>query len=605
MKPLEFNEVFDGLAKADAKKLAAGDDLTETKIKHAATHTGIGPSKPRLHIMKADPDVTVAALRDILALSDEFYDRGVPIRLTQTNAGGAAIQVLSPDVLIPIAHKLCRPYEAKQAQNGSWTERNTRLPKDIVTMYLAWQGSWNLRPLNGIASAPLLSEDGAISSGEGYDVKSGIWQENVPDVSNLVPISPTHNDAQEALALVRETFRTFCFADAQTVMDPVTKVAKVDLASPPARDESAFLVALLTAVCRPSLHLAPGILLHAAPLSGAGAGKGLLARCIAQIAFGRDPHAVTAGPDSQELEKRIASELIQGSPVVFLDNLNNRAFKSDQLASAITERPARVRVFGKLEMVALNTCALITLTGNGLTVTEDLARRFIAIELDPKTEDPESRRFRIDIRTDVSRRRSELLAACLTIWRWGRLQTLESGLPLGSFEQWCRWVRDPLLALGCQDPVNRVREAKSRDTQRQQIQELFAVWHLKHGERAIAITELHEDVRVLIDPHNRGRQFVTSKIQKLVGTRIGGLLLSCQRPTSKWGAASYAITQADYGAAQNCSDEKVVGLTMDSVPQAEQAARNANPMPPMTPMPLAVAEEIVPANPPQTWRMKL
>jgi len=27
-------------------------------------------------------------------------------------------------------------------------------------------------------------------------------------------------------------------------------------------------------------------------MSGAGAGKGLLARCICNIAFGRDPHAV-------------------------------------------------------------------------------------------------------------------------------------------------------------------------------------------------------------------------------------------------------------------------------------------------------------------------
>ncbi|MFM7255704.1 MAG: hypothetical protein ACKO3C_08620, partial [Betaproteobacteria bacterium] len=337
-------------------------------------------------------------LRDILAQSDEFYDRGTPVRLTQSKAGGAAIQILSPDVLILLAHKLCRPFEAKQAQEGRWTERNIRLPKDIAMMYLAWQGSWNLRPLNGIASAPMLSEDGSISSGEGYDVGSGIWQENVPDVSNLIPSSPNHDDAQAALALLRETFATFCFADALTAIDPVTKVNKIDLAFQPARDESAFLVALLTAVCRPSLHLAPGILFHAAPLSGAGAGKGLLARCIAKIAFGRDPHAVTAGPDNQELEKRIAAELIQGSPVVFLDNLNNRAFKSDQLASAITERPARVRVFGSLDMVALNTCALIILTGNGLTVTEDLARRFIAIELDPKTEDPESRRFNIDIR---------------------------------------------------------------------------------------------------------------------------------------------------------------------------------------------------------------
>jgi hypothetical protein len=62
--------------------------------------------------------------------------------------------------------------------------------------------------------------------------------------------------------------------------------------------------------CRPSLHLAPGVLLRGAAMSGAGAGKGLLARCVCLIAFGRKPHAVTAGANADELEKRISSELM-------------------------------------------------------------------------------------------------------------------------------------------------------------------------------------------------------------------------------------------------------------------------------------------------------
>jgi hypothetical protein len=71
-------------------------------------------------------------------------------------------------------------------------------------------------------------------------------------------------------------------------------------------------------------------------------------------------------------------------------------------------------------------------------------------------------------------RRTELLAALLTIWRWGRIATdLKVGLPLGSFPQWCHWVRDPLLTLGCHDPVERVREAKEHDSRRQVLADLF------------------------------------------------------------------------------------------------------------------------------------
>ncbi len=148
--------------------------------------------------------------------------------------------------------------------------------------------------------------------------------------------------------LIRRTFRTFCFADAETVFDPAEGVPVVDISQPPGRDESGFLAALLTAVCRPSLPLAPGVLFRAAPISGAGTGKGLLARCISLIAFGREPHAVTSGAKAEELEKRIAAELMQGNPVLFLDNLNNTAFRSNLLASAITERPSRVRLLGQL-----------------------------------------------------------------------------------------------------------------------------------------------------------------------------------------------------------------------------------------------------------------
>src|SRR5215217_3079923 len=157
------------------------------------------------------------------------------------------------------------------------------------------------------------------------------------------------------------------------------------------------------------------------------------------IAFGHEPYAVTGGGNAEELEKRIASELIAGGSALFLDNLNNTAFRCNLLASAITERPARVRLLGRSQMVPLNACAFVILTGNGLTVSEDLARRFIAVEFDPRTEDPEARPFTTDIRTEVMKRRREFLAAVLTIWRWGRLDdSIPNGRDLGSFEQWCR-----------------------------------------------------------------------------------------------------------------------------------------------------------------------
>jgi hypothetical protein len=414
----------------DAEQMIADAINSAEEIQSPTTE----PRKPRLRIESWNPDRAVVALRDILSRAQGIYDRGVPVRLAPDEMqGGAVAQAVTPELLGMIAHTVCRPYAVKQKDG---TEYDVRLPRWLAVTYLDWRGEWHLPPLNGITSAPLLRSDGTISSGQGYDPVSSMWLENIPNFTGIVPEQPSKDGAAVALRLVRETFQTFCFADADTVDHSALSVPVVDISKMPGKDESAFLAALLTAVCRPSLHLAPGVLLRAAPMSGAGAGKGLLARCMCNIAFGREPHAVTGGATPEELEKRIAAELIAASPALFIDNLNNVAFKSDLLASAITERPARVRILGKSQMVPLNASTFVILTGNGLTLSEDLARRFMVVELDPRTEDPETRKFTINIQEEVKKRRTQLLAALLTIWRWGRLdRSIKPGRAFGSFEQ--------------------------------------------------------------------------------------------------------------------------------------------------------------------------
>ena len=48
-------------------------------------------------------------------------------------------------------------------------------------------------------------------------------------------------------------------------------------------------------------------------------------------------------------------------------------------------------------------------------------------------------------------------------------------------------------------------------------------------------------IKDVIDPHNRGRQYVASYLEKLAGTRIGGFVLTRQPAPGRWGAATYAL----------------------------------------------------------------
>jgi hypothetical protein len=170
-----------------------------------------------------------------------------------------AIPLTANNVVIE-AHDLCQPIKI----NHQGELVAVTLPDRVARMYLD-MGDWNLRPLAGITTAPVLAADGSIRDLEGYDAETGLWCCRVPKL--IVPERPGLADAQTALRRLRATFTTFPFADAVRQRDPHLNVDVVDLAEPAGRDESAFLVALLTAVSRPSLWLAPGFLIEAPALS--------------------------------------------------------------------------------------------------------------------------------------------------------------------------------------------------------------------------------------------------------------------------------------------------------------------------------------------------
>lgn len=574
--------------------MSEGEDEVADLVAQAEVHEPTAPvtTVPRLHVDMANPHLTVREVQKILSASGLLYDRGTPVRIVRDAiTNGWVAQVLTAPYLCRLVHSVCRPFRIDRHGKAF----DCAFPPHMAVMYLDARGEWDLPVLNGTVSSPLLRVDGSIGVTNGYDKESGLWGADVPDLAEHIPSHPSRDDAHTALERIRSRFRTFPFADARTVApnDPYAPYATptVDILVPPGKDESAFLAALLTAVARASLTLSPGILIRAPAMSGAGSGKGLLARCMSIIAFGREPHAVNAGPNNEETEKRIAAELMEGHPVLFLDNLNNTSFKSDLLASVLTERPARVRILGKSQMVPLNSTALVILTGNALTISEDLARRFLIVELDARMEDPEVRHFPIDIKEDIRTHRLELLVDLLTIWRWG-MQTSEikRGKPLGSFEQWSKMVRDPLVALGCIDPVDRIGEVKERDGRRQEILECFTLWNKLHGDKPVRVQDLHDDIRGLLDPQGRGRQFFQKRVQQLDGTRLNGMAMTRQAASGRWGAATYALLVTGEaeghwghrGHRDRCTDEAQRSAPQSGTPLPET---------PMTPMPLTPANE--------------
>ncbi|MCA3283844.1 MAG: toprim domain-containing protein [Roseomonas sp.] len=493
----------------------------------------------------ADLPDTAQELAEILAAQPHLFDRGGPARIARDRTRGAfVVEALTIHSVVTEAHRIARPWRWNAKRDGPTERADITLPERVARLYLDHRDGWNLRTLDGITSAPLLHDDGSIRAADGYDPTTRLWCESVPAVD--VPENPSRAEAEAALLKLRHWFRTIAFADAERVHTPDAPAPVVDVCKPPGADESAFLVALLTAICRPCLWLAPALLVRAPEYSGAGTGKGLLVRCISAIAFGQRPVAMTAGATAEELEKRLAAALMEARQTLYLDNVNAAALRSDLLASAITERPAAIRLLGQSKTVPLTPTAFIAVTGNGVSVSEDLARRFVTVELDAGIEDPETRDFRGDLLNETMAARAELLGAALTIWRWGRMlgDDLSKGRSLGSFGEWGRWCRDPLLALGCRDPVARVADAKAADPRRQKVAEIFTAWWQAHGAKPIAVADLAEPVKDAADPAGRGRQYLASVIRTLDGTRAAGFVLTRSASVGRWQPDRYALSRA-------------------------------------------------------------
>ena len=214
---------------------------------------------PDLPILKSDLPLVSQRLRDHLAAHHWLFERGGPARLVSFPSERdrqAEVHQLGVDAVVHAAHEVCRPYQIDRRGKRS----NVTLPERVAKLYLALNGRWNLRPLHGICCSVLLDSDGSIHSHEGYHAPSGMWCTRAPPLT--VPERPTKDEAVAALHRLRAAMRTFTFKGSPLVERDGNLV--VDIEQKPGLCESAALCGLLTAVCRASLPLAPGVMIQCA-----------------------------------------------------------------------------------------------------------------------------------------------------------------------------------------------------------------------------------------------------------------------------------------------------------------------------------------------------
>lgn len=331
-------------------------------------------------------------------------------------------------------------------------------PRRVADAYIA-RGHWpELPTLYGFVEAPTMDADGRAIDNRGYDEPTALYlalNDTALAGYQRPPEKPTMDDAVRALSELSELVSTFPFVDVA--------------------DKSAIIAAIITALVRRILPSAP-MFAVTAPMPGTG--KTLLADTTAMISTGRRASVLSLGHDDAEAEKRLGGVLLAGDAVIMLDNIE-RPLGGDLLCQVTTQSSVRLRPLGVSSVISVPTHALLLATGNNLAIVGDLKRRVVLIRMDAKTERPEQRPVERDHVATVMARRGDLICAALTIpmaYLASGAPTIDGHTPFGSFEEWDRLVRRPLLWLDYPDPLCGAEALRESDPDIEAMRALFNAW---------------------------------------------------------------------------------------------------------------------------------
>lgn len=254
--------------------------------------------------------------------------------------------------------------------------------------------------------------------------------------------------------------------------------------------KSTVLCAGLTAVQRGVLDRAPMILIQS---NISGIGKSTLARVFALLVSEVPPSEISYPNSAEETGRTLFSALASAPACVLIDNIVGTLADYPALCTCLTEPLYESRVLRTSSTKQVSTRALFVGTGNYVVPAADMRRRVLSMRLVAPDEHPEQRRFeREDIDEFVRKHRPELVMHYLRI----AAAYLQSGAtvdcaPLSGLHNWSRRCREPIQALGYDDPALPMLKLleEGDDDQVYRLQLLQALRHF-FGAEAFTVSDI-------------------------------------------------------------------------------------------------------------------
>lgn len=421
-----------------------------------------------LEIAPGNTHLNTDLILDELRQFGGFYDRGESLVKVHENGQMAQLDKHA------LGHQLAHEFDWMKP-----TPKGGRIPVDppakICEQILSLGRMRGLRELKQVVTAPLILPGGRLVTDPGYDNGTGLYLA-CSDEFTVPNLSPTVEDAIAALDRLWVPFEEFPF------------VGSVD--------RGVYLSALITAVVRHGLSLAPAFGLDAAEQ---GSGKTLLARCLGAVATGKEavitPHVQKGG--EEEIRKRIFANLLAGVALIVWDNVVG-IFDSPAFAAMLTTPVYSDRRLGVSETSTVPSRAMWVVTGNNLTPAGDMPRRLAIARIEPHEISLFSRSFSLDPEKYCLGHRSQIVSDVITLilaYRASGAEPAPGKIP--TFEEWDELVRQPVAWIAgfderFEDPVAAFSLAAKVDPQREQDGALFAAIYAVYREGEFKAEDLYK-----------------------------------------------------------------------------------------------------------------
>jgi hypothetical protein len=377
-----------------------------------------------------------------------IYRRGGIAMIVNEKRNG--LEVVTPAMLRSLVEKDLVCYRIKGSGKRLIEMAHTMSSDDAQGVLSAQQFLRRLPKVIRIATArlPVLRKNNAIELlPDGYDRQSLTLTLAQCDYDTTMSL-------EDAKRVIDELFIEFPFADDKGRSKAVAVAAMVGL----------YAAGLL-----PYTALRPVFIVLA---NAEGAGKTLVAKCAVSPTHG----LVTVDSDLKknvETAKELLAAVIEARPYILFDNCKGH-INAAALEAFVSAVVFKGRILGVSKMFEGENLTTVFITGNGATVSPDMRRRSLFVELFMEDERAEEREFAsfLDDGTLLDMRPMILAALWAFVREWNKEQRPKPSRTNSAFPRWAQVIGGIVEHIGYGCPLASAEIADAADTDGSDMREL-------------------------------------------------------------------------------------------------------------------------------------